>query len=512
MSFTTLYSAIQGDASARALVAPSLNAELSFSELRIAIMDLQRQIASLGIKVGDPVNIAIPNGLEFVVAFYAVSWQRAICGPLNSNYKQSEFEFYIDDLKSKLVIVPEGSVAANTPAVRAAKKLSVAVAELAWCPKSRLVRIVHFEGAKINAPQPLGLPQPDDVMLVLHTSGTTGRPKVVPLTHKNLCRSIHNITTSYRLDPRDTSYVVMPLFHVHGLLCGLLSTLASGGCAVVPPKFSAHSFWKEFIQYGATWYTAVPTIHQILLRTPPPNPLPRIRFIRSCSSPLAPPVLSKLEATFRAPVLEAYAMTEASHQMTTNPLPPLVHKPHSVGKPFGVELKILDQKGNEMPQGKEGEICVRGINVTKGYLNNPAANKSSFTKDRFFRTGDEGKLDKDGYVFITGRIKELVNRGGEKISPAEIDAVLMQHPDVSEAVCFAVPDEKYGQDIQAAINPVAGKTVTPKQLHDYLEQKVAAFKIPKKFYFTDRIPKTATGKVQRRLVCDAFFNHSKAKL
>ncbi|WBW75601.1 acetyl-CoA ligase Pcs60 [Schizosaccharomyces osmophilus] len=511
MSIATLYTALQGDAHARALAAPSSSAALSYSELRIAIMDLQRQTAGLGIKTNDPVNIAVPNGLEFVVSFYAVSWQRAVCGPLNSNYKQSEFEFYVDDLKSKLVFVSKGSIEANTPAVRAAKKLSVAVAELAWCPESRLVKIVRVEGSNPSSPQPLGLPHPDDTTLVLHTSGTTGRPKVVPLTHRNLCRSIQNISASYRLSSRDTSYVVMPLFHVHGLLCGLLATLASGGAAVVPPRFSPKTFWKEFVYYGATWYTAVPTIHQILLRSPVPNPLPIIRFIRSCSSPLAPPVLRKLEKTFKAPVLEAYAMTEASHQMTTNPLPPLNHKPKSVGVPFGVDLKILDTKGNEVPQGSEGEICVRGANVTKGYLNNAEANKSSFTEERFFRTGDQGKVDAEGFVFITGRIKELVNRGGEKISPAEVDAVLMQHPNVAEAVCFAVPDEKYGQDIQSAIHTASGKSVSVKELQSFLAQRVAEFKIPKKFYFTDQIPKTATGKVQRRLVADAFF-HPKARM
>src|ERR1700761_8939112 len=249
----------------------------------------------------------------------------------------------------------------------------------------------------------------------------------------------------------------MPLFHVHGLLAGFLAPLASGGSVIVPQRFSASEFWNNFINHKANWYTAVPTIHQILLRNPLPNPIPKIRFIRSCSSPLSPKVLRDLEAALKAPVLEAYAMTEAAHQMTSNPLPPGKRQPGSVGIGQGVEVKILDSEGNEVAQGSEAEICIKGENVTKGYLNNPEANKSSFTKGGFFRTGDQGKKDKDGYVFITGRIKELINKGGEKISPIELDNVLARHPKISEAVSFAIPDEMYGQEVGVAIVPKSGE-------------------------------------------------------
>ena len=239
----------------------------------------------------------------------------------------------------------------------------------------------------------------------------------------------------------------MPLFHVHGLLAGFLAPLSSGGSVIVPIKFSASEFWNNFIAHHANWYTAVPTIHQILLKSPTPSPLPKIRFIRSCSSPLSPKTFYDLEATFKAPVLEAYAMTEAAHQMTSNPLPPAKRMPGTVGLGQGVEIRILDLEGNEMAQGSEGEICIRGENVTKGYLHNPSANESSFTKGGFFRTGDQGKKDEDGYVIITGRIKELINKGGEKISPIELDNILAQHPAISEAVSFALEDEMYGQDV-----------------------------------------------------------------
>lgn len=275
--------------------------------------------------------------------------------------------------------------------------------------------------------------------------------------------------------------LVMPLFHVHGLLAAFLAPLHSGGSVVVPPRFSASEFWADFVQHKANWYSAVPTIHQILLKTPLPNPIPDIRFIRSCSSPLSPKTFEDLEATFNAPVLEAYAMTEAAHQMTSNPLPPAKRQPGSVGTGQGVEIKILDQAEKEVPHGQEAEICVRGENVTKGYLNNPSANESSFTKDGFFRTGDQGKLDPNGYVIITGRIKELINKGGEKISPIELDNTLAHNPKVAEAVCFAIPDPKhFGEDIGATVVLKTSGTATEEELKSWVANRLAKFKTPKK--------------------------------
>lgn len=297
----------------------------------------------------------------------------------------------------------------------------------------------------------------------------------------------------------------MPLFHVHGLLAAFLAPLYSGGSAIVVPRFSASEFWHDFTTYNANWYTAVPTIHQVLLKTKLPSPIPQIRFIRSCSSPLSPKTFEELEKIFNAPVLEAYAMTEAAHQMTSNPLPPGKRQPGSVGIGQGVEIKILDQSGKEVPQGSEAEICIRGENVTKGYINNPAANQSSFTEDRFFRTGDQGKVDPDGYVIITGRIKELINKGGEKISPIELDNVIANNPNVAEAVSFSIPDEgHYGEDIGVAVvlkKDVAG--TDQETLKAWMGTKVAKFKIPKKVCFNFRYIKLAKLQV-------SIFNHSRA--
>ncbi|KAL9028126.1 MAG: hypothetical protein Q9196_003453 [Gyalolechia fulgens] len=271
----------------------------------------------------------------------------------------------------------------------------------------------------------------------------------------------------------------MPLFHVHGLLAGFLAPLYAGGSVIAPLRFSASEFWEDFIRHRANWYTAVPTIHQILLRNPLPPEIPRIRFIRSCSSPLSPRTFHDLENALQAPVLEAYAMTEGAHQITSNPLPPARRHPGSVGIGMGVEVRILDQDGAEVPQGSEAEICIRGNNVTKGYLNNPKANKSSFTAERFFRTGDQGMQDQDGYVTITGRIKELINKGGEKISPVEVDNVVAQHPAVAEAVCFAIPDDIYGQDVGLAIVLKEGARISQDELRQWMVTKVAKFKVAK---------------------------------
>ncbi|CAL3967388.1 unnamed protein product [Diplocarpon coronariae] len=510
---TTLSNCFSAGDNATALIIPSKPNPLtiSYRQLSTEIFSFQKKLAKLGVTPRSAVSIALPNTYEFIVAFLASAWQRGIAAPLNSAYKQEEFEFYIDDLKSSVALVPKGSYAQDGAAVRAARKYNVAVAECYWNGSGVVLDIKEEGKLKGNGNQKVETAQPDDIALVLHTSGTTGRPKAVPLTHKNLTCTMKNIKATYELGPADRTMLVMPLFHVHGLLAGFLSPLYSGGSVIVPPKFSASEFWGDFITHGANWYTAVPTIHQILLKNPPPQTKPKIRFIRSCSSPLSPTVFHQLEEAYSAPVLEAYAMTEAAHQMTSNPLPPAKRQPGSVGIGQGVEIRILDQAGKEVPQGSEAEICIRGENVTKGYLNNSQANKSSFTADGFFRSGDQGKKDKDGYVIITGRIKELINKGGEKISPIELDNVLARHPKVGEAVSFAIPDEMYGQEVAVAIVAKSGENVSEEELKSWVEEKLAKFKVPKKVYFTDIMPKTATGKVQRRIVAEIMTKQEKPK-
>jgi len=480
---STLSTSFSTKSDATAIIIPSKPDALTISYKKLAadISSFQNQLADIGISHGAAVSIALPNSYAFIVSFLATSYQRAIAAPLNSAYKQDEFEFYIDDLSSSLALVPKGAFGKDGPAIRAARKYKAAIAECYWDGRAVVLEVKDRGRLKNKKPEKILQADPEDVALVLHTSGTTGRPKAVPLTHRNLTRTMKNIVATYELTPMDRTMLVMPLFHVHGLLAGFLAPLLAGGSAIVPQAFSAKEFWVDFAIHKANWYTAVPTIHQILLKNPPPNPKPDIRFIRSCSSPLSPKTFHELEKAFNAPVLEAYAMTEAAHQMTSNPLPHIGKRlPGSVGFGQGVEVKILDGDGNEVPQGSEGEICIRGENVTKGYLNNPKANKESFTEDRFFRTGDQGKKDKDGYVIITGRIKELINRGGEKISPIELDNVIATYPAVAEAVSFAIPSEMYGQEVGVAVVAKDGKNVTEKDIIEYVASKTANFKVPKR--------------------------------
>jgi acyl-CoA synthetase (AMP-forming)/AMP-acid ligase II len=372
---------------------------------------------------------------------------------------------------------------------------------------------VNEEGSVVleghTARAPFTPPSVDDVALILHTSGSTGRPKRVPLSHAQLSISAQNVAGTYDLSKNDVSLCVMPLFHVHGLVASTLATLASGGTVVVPAKFNPLSFWRVVTDYNATWYSAVPTMHQLLIARAKsgvkPQGAEKLRFIRSCSASLSPELLSQMEATFGAPVLEAYGMTEAAHQMASNPLPPRSHKPGSVGPNTGTtQIAIMDGSGNLLPAGERGEVVIRGANVIKGYENNPDANASSFVNG-WFRTGDQGYLDGEGYLSLTGRLKEMINRGGEKIAPREIDEVLLGHPAVAEAVAFGTPHPTWGEEVAACVVLKAdGPAATDAELVAYCRERLADFKRPKQIHITTAIPKTATGKISRRTVAEAF--------
>ncbi|KAG9104566.1 hypothetical protein FRC06_001346 [Ceratobasidium sp. 370] len=510
--------------------APQL--DLSYANLRELVLGLRDVLRGEGVAPGNVVAMSLVNGLEFVAGFLATGAARAISAPLNPAYSVSEFNFYLEDTKPRVILLPKNSPRTAHLALESARKCNIRAVEF-WVQdgKPHLATVFSPEagGKTLSAGTSNDPPQRDDVALVLHTSGTTGRPKSVPLTHANLLRTTVNIIQTYQLTPKDRTYLVMPLFHVHGLICGLLSTLASRGSAVIPPKFAASRFWKDFTVTQCNWYTAVPTIHQILLSTAFPSPIPKIRFIRSCSSALAPATLERLEKAFGAPVLEAYAMTEASHQMCSNTFGSRI--PGTVGVGVGVEVSVRDDVGKEMKRGEIGEVCVRGSNVTKGglgvvgYWNNEKANKESFWEGRWFRTGDQGVILPEPsapHLKLTGRIKELINRGGEKIAPPEVDAALLSVSGVHEAVTFGVPDQKYGEVVWAGVvlgpGPRGAGKEEEERIRHALEGKIskgyAQFKIPDRILITDAIPKTATGKVQRRHVRDAFMKtvESRAKL
>lgn len=470
---------------------------INYEDFRDEVEKIAGLLAGYGVNKGSAVSIVLENSLDFMVDFLAVTRAGAIAAPLNPAYTVDEFKFFMEDADAKLVIVSAGA----TAAIEAANSLSIPFL-ISSVNSDGKVALSHEDNNLSKSIDPEN-PSPDDIALFLHTSGTTSRPKGVPLTHSNLMTSLNNIVKTYALTENDTALVVMPLFHVHGLIGVALSSLNSAGTIVIPPRFSASNFWQNQALTNATWYSAVPTIHQILLmRSDDDNaPTKSFRFIRSCSASLAPSVFTDLESRFGAPVLEAYGMTEASHQMSSNLLPPGSRAPGTVGIGTGVEISIMNEQGTLLNVGEKGEVVIKGKNVTHGYHNNPEANAEAFTNG-WFRTGDQGVLSDESVLTLTGRLKELINRGGEKISPLEVDAALIKHPAIAEAVCFGVEDVKYGEIVQAAV--VLSGESSESELRAFCSEQLADFKVPDRIYIVQELPRTATGKIQRRHVSAKF--------
>ena len=460
---------------------------------RRTVADLNR----MGIGRNDRVAIVLPNGPEMAAAFVAIA-AGATTAPLNPGYKADEFAFYLGDLNARALVIQQGM---DSPARAMAAERGIPVVELVPSADGPAGAFTLAPPSGLaGTPGAPGAAAAGDVALVLHTSGTTSRPKIVPLRQVNITASAYHIAGTLRLTPDDVCLNIMPLFHIHGLIAATLSSLAAGASVCCTPGFNAFRFFTWFSEVRPSWYTAVPTMHQAILglagRNEAAIKASRLRFIRSSSSSLPPQVMEELEKTFGVPVIEAYGMTEAAHQMASNPLPPAKRYPGAVGLAAGPEIAIMDADGAILPAGGLGEVVIRGRNVTAGYENNPAANETAFSHG-WFRTGDQGVIDADGYLRLTGRLKELINRGGEKVSPIEVDTVLMDHPAVAQCLTFAVPHKMLGEEVAAAIVLREGATATETELRDFAAQRLAQFKVPRKIVFLSEIPKGATGKLQR---------------
>ncbi len=480
-----------------AIVLHETGTRVTYGSLRAQVAAVADTLAAGGIGRGDRVAIALPNGLPGIVCFLAAA-AAGTAAPLNPGYRAEEFSFYLEDTGARLLVLPPGDAGAEARQA-AGGRIPILTAELG---AEGAVRIAGASGRAAAAG-----PSPDDVALVLHTSGSTGRPKRVPLRHRNLAVSAGNIARTYGLAREDVSLCLMPLFHVHGLVASVLSTLLTGGTVVVPARFNPLAFWRMVREHRVTWYSAVPTIHQLVLArsgngSARPGGAELLRFIRSCSAPLPVEAAERMERAFGVPVLEAYGMTEASHQMASNPLPPKPRKLGTVGPATGVRIGIMDGNGRHLETGQPGEVVIQGPGVIDGYEGSPEANAASFA-DGWFRTGDQGTLDADGYLRLIGRIKELINRGGEKIAPPEVDALLLTHPAVAEAVCFGVPHPTWGEEVAAAV--VLRGQASEADLLAHCRDRMADFKCPKEIYIVDTIPRTATGKIQRRAVAAAVM-------
>ena len=487
---------------------------LTYAELDALVRSVKTQLSSLGLRRGSTVALVSDNSIEFVLSLLTVLSAGGRVAPLNPAVSLTELFQRLSQLSPDAVLVPR-HVSNN---VKFAEGTPVWIMDLNSPGTSRTAQVITQRG-RATVPAPSVEPNISDedaenAALLMFTGGTTGSPKLVPLTDRNLVASIENISSGYGLSPEDATLLVMPLFHGHGLLAGLLSTLVSGGSAYVPStgSFSAHLFWPDVVRLGVTWYTAVPTIHRILLNRaskeyPKSSPVP-LRFIRSCSAPLDEELAAATAITFRAPVISAYGMTETSHQLSSNPLPVNgLNKMSSVGLPTGVDIRIVGESGRDVAPGSVGEIWVRGATVTSGYVNNPEANSASFV-DGWFRSGDLGSQDEDGYIFLRGRLKEMINRAGEKISPRDIDAVLLSHPKVLEAASFGEADAMYGENVQAAVVLRPGTSATENELQDYCRARLSAFKVPEHIYIVAAFPHTAKGSIDRHALAAQFASSS----
>ncbi|MBF9031080.1 AMP-binding protein [Rhodobacterales bacterium HKCCE3408] len=475
---------------------------MDYAGLRALSAAVSAALHGAGVGRGDRVAIVLPNGPEMAAAFVTVA-QAAVTCPLNPAYRQEEFAFYLEDLKAKAVILMADE---DGPALAAARAMDLAVIRLHPSDGAAGGFTLHPERSAGEADT--AAPDGGDVALILHTSGTTSRPKIVPLLQSNLAASAGNILASLALSPADRCLNVMPLFHIHGLVAAVSASLAAGGSVFCAPGFDAMRFFGWMREARPSWYTAVPTMHQTILARAARNAdtiaeVP-LRFLRSSSASLPGPVMEKLAETFSAPVIEGYGMTEAAHQMASNPLPPRAQKPGSVGVEAGPLVRIADETEDRLLEsaapGLVGEVVISGPNVTPGYESNPEANAKSFFEAegrRWFRTGDQGAFDADGYLTLTGRLKEIINRGGEKVSPLEVDGVLSAHPAIAQVVTFALPHDKLGEDVAAAVVLHEGQQTDEAAIRAFAAERLAAFKVPRRVVILEEIPKGATGKLQR---------------
>jgi acyl-CoA synthetase (AMP-forming)/AMP-acid ligase II len=495
--FSSLYGLLQDHArrfaDASAILAPDC-APLSYRRLYRHVDDVGRTLRAKGIGRDDRLAVLMPNGPELAVAIVVVA-ANAACASINPAYSAEELDRYFADLKPRALIVPAG---VDGPARRVAQARGVPVFDLT--PTGEAAGLFTLAGTAAGAPSsdPVG---PGTTALLLFTSGTTSRPKIVPLTHANICTSAFSAVAALKLSEADRCLNVLPLFHGHGLIATVMTSLAAGGGVVCTPGCDVNRFFGWLREFAPTWYSAVPTMHQAILAQARLNLDQvagiRLRLVRSASAPLPPRVFAELERTFGTSVIEFYGMTEtASAPIACNPLPPRKSKPGSVGIPVGLDVAILNDRGDVLPAGQAGHVTVCGGSVMPGYDGDAAATAAAFAGD-WFRTGDQGFFDDEGYLYLSGRTREMINRGGENIAPREVDEALLEHPAVAEAVTFAVPHATLGEDVAAAVVLRPNADATAKDIRQFAAGRLADFKVPRQVLIVAQLPKGSTGKVQR---------------
>ena len=469
--------------------------EIPYADLRQQFRCAHKNLQALGLRKTDVVATSLPNSPQTAISILALMTYCRVA-PLNPAYTRHELSFALADLDAAaFVTLPERIDSAS-----AAQQLGVPVISPAVASGSAQYETERRPCNSADELENASPPGPDDIALLLHTSGTTSRPKLVPLKHRNLFLSAQAVGKVLEISPGDRCLAIMPMFHIHGLVAGLLASLAAGACVVCAPGFQATSFFSWLDSSRATWYTGVPTMHQAILARARHNaPIlsrHRLRLIRSSSAPLLPAVWEHLEAVFGVPVLNAYGMTEAAHQISSVPIRKVGGRRSSVGVSSGPQVAIMDPRGNLVRPGERGEVVLRGEQIIDGYLKPAEANTAAFLHG-WFHTGDEGWMDADGVLTLTGRLKEMINSGGEKISPYEVEDALLMHPGIAQAVAFAAPHAMLGEQVMAAVVVRDGERVLERELLHLAAGLLASCKLPRQVVFVDEIPRGATGKVQR---------------
>ena len=464
----------------------------TFAEFDAAAARVATFLDHEGIEPGDRVGLMLPNSPVFALAYYGITRRGAVAVPMNPLLKAREVEFYLHNTGAKaLFATPTFADAASAGAQAAGAKT--------W-----LVDDAGLAALISDLPPQAEVVDRDDAdtAVVLHTSGTTGKPKGAQLTHGGLARNAEVATrTLIETGPDDVVMGCLPLFHVFGLTCGLNAAVTVGATLTLIPRFDARKAIEVIQRDGVTVFEGVPTMYSALLGVAADFPQSATDSLRVCASggaSLPVQVLNDFEKTFGCMILEGYGLSETSPVTSFNH-PDRERKPGSIGTPIeGVEMRVVDMNGNEVAQGDAGEIQIRGHNVMKGYWNLPDATAAAISPGGWFASGDIGRVDDDGYYYIVDRKKELIIRGGFNVYPREIEEVLYEHPAVVEAAVVGIPHDSLGEEIGAAVAIKEGAHVEPDELRDFVKERVAAYKYPRRIWFVDSLPKGPTGKIVRR--------------
>jgi len=476
------------------LVDPVSGEVITALQAQERILEIAARIEEQGIAQGESVAFAFSNSVDSALTILGIMYGGYLAVAINLVAGDATISYVLEHSETRLVIADDAAFKQISPLVHS-------------CPRpAAIMRLKDMAAGTVDTknatPLLAGVCGSKVDGLLMYTSGTTGRPKGVVLTHANLLAGGHNTAQAHEISSGDRGLCVLPLYHINAVCVSLMGSLASGGSIVLPPRFSVSNFWQMIKTFDCTWFSVVPTQISYLLHNCDENGVRankdnKLRFGRSASAPLSPDMHATFEKRFEVPIIETMGLTETAAQILSNPLPPKIRKIGSPGIAFGNEVMIADQAQREVANGIEGEVLVRGANVMRCYLKNDAATREAITDTGWLRTGDLGKMDEDGYVYITGRLKELIIKGGENIAPREVDDALYTHPDVVEAGAFALPCPDYGQRVEAGVMLTQGSVVTEADLIAICEQQIGKFKSPDKIHFFDELPKGPSGKIQR---------------